>query len=154
VDFSRDETAPIRRLKIEVREGIPMCTEVQLLARPDGRGLKASDLESVDVAGWVEDVLAECTFDIGADGEVTIRRGSREGRTAIREAQRAGRRKVTPELLAQGADVYRKNLDHKPIEAIADTFDLEYRTAARYVQMCRSDEFRLLPKIQRGKRKA
>lgn len=154
VDFSRDRSAPIKTMKIEVREGVPMCTEIRLVARSDGRGLRAADLESIDIAGWVEDILSECTFDIGVDGGLTMRRGSREGRNAIRDAQRVGRRKVTPDLLARAAEVYRDHIDAKPIEAVSDEFGVGYRTAARYVEMCRSDEFRLLPKTHKGKRRA
>jgi hypothetical protein len=53
VDFSRERSGPIRTLRIEVRQGIPECTEIHLAARPDGRGLRPSDLEAIDLATWV-----------------------------------------------------------------------------------------------------
>jgi hypothetical protein len=80
VDFSRDRSGPIRTLKIEVQQGVAICTEIRLSAR----------------------------------------RGE----------------------------------DAKPIEAICDEFDLKYRTPARYVELCRSDEFGLVPTPHRGKRRA
>lgn len=153
-------------MKIEVQEGIPMCTEVRIAARPlarsDGkggltykfsRGLGATDVEAIDLANWIEDILSECTWHLGPEG-LTSRPGTKEGRDAIRQAQKASRRKVSPDLLAEVAEIYRANLDQKPLEALRDELGLQYRTAARYVQMCRSDEFQLLPKTQRGKRKA
>jgi hypothetical protein len=42
VDFSRDRSAPIRTLKIEVRQGVPVCTEIRLSARQGGRSLRSS----------------------------------------------------------------------------------------------------------------
>jgi hypothetical protein len=74
--------------------------------------------------------------------------GERNGRKAIEDARKSARRKVTPELLRRVANVYRANIDAQPVEAIRDEFDLSYRIAARYVQLCRSDEFQLLPKTQ------
>jgi hypothetical protein len=153
VDFSRDRSAPIRTLKIEVRDGIPRCTEIRLAARPDGRELRPSDLEAIDLANWTSDILSECSFQITPDGLVS-RAGDRDSFKAIEHAQKAGRRKITPERLQRVADVYRAHVHAKPIDAICDEFDVSYRTAARYVELCRSDEFQLLPKTHKGKRKA
>jgi hypothetical protein len=153
VDFSRDRSAPIRKLKIEVRQGIPECTEIHLVARPDGRGLRPADLEAIDLTAWVEDILSECTYRQTPDGLISVP-GERNSRKAIEQARKAPRRKVTPELLRRVADVYRENIDGKPIGAIRDEFDVSYRTAARYVELCRDDEFQLLPKTHHGKRKA
>jgi hypothetical protein len=153
VDFSRDRSAPVRTLKIEVRQGIPICTEIHLAARPDGRGLRTSDLEAIDLANWVQDILSECSFQVTPDGLIS-QPGTRDSLKAIEYAQKAGRRKVTPELLQRVAEVYRAHIDAKPIDAICDEFDVSYRTAARYVELCRTDEFGLLPKTHKGKRKA
>ena len=158
VEISRDGDAVVQLMRIEVREGIPGCTELILRARPDGRSVRAADLEPVDIDGWVEDVLTECTWRADAEGGGWVSRpGTTEGRAAIQTAMAPpGRRSITPELLGQVADIYRANIDDKPIKAVCDELGLEYpsRTAARYVQMCRSDEFGLLPKTYRGKRKA
>lgn len=153
VDFSRDRSAPIRTLAIEVRQGVPECAEIHLGARPGGRGLRPSDLEAIDLASWIEDILSECSYRATSDGFISVP-GERNSRKAIEHARKAAYRKVTPELLRRVADVYRENLDKKPIDAIRDEFDVSYRTAARYVELCRSDEFALLPKTHRGKRKA
>ena len=152
VDFSRDSSSPIRTLKIEVRDGIPGCTEIHLTARKSGRGLRPSDLTDIDVAGWIDDILSECQCEATSDGLI-IRPGAIEGRRAIERA-RTVRRTVTPELLQRVAEVYREHIDTKPIEAVSDELGVPYRTAARYVQLCRSDEFGLLPKTHKGKRKA
>lgn len=151
VDFSRDRSAPIRRLKIEVRQGIPECTEIHLAARSDGRGLRPSDLEAIDLANWIEDILSECTYRLTPDGFRSVP-GERGSRKVIEHARKAGRRKVTQELLRKTAEVYRENIATKPLEAVRDEFDVSYRTAARYVELCRSDG--LLPKTHKGMRKA
>jgi hypothetical protein len=153
VDFSHDRSAPIRTLKIQVQQGIPQCTEIRLAARPDGRGLRPSDLEAIDLANWLEDILSECAYRLTPEGFISVP-GERSSRKAIEHARRAGRRKVTPELLQKAAEVYRQNIDAKPIEAVRDEFDVSYRTAARYVELCRSEEYQLLPKTHQGKRKA
>jgi hypothetical protein len=151
VNFSQDSSAPIRTMKIEVRDGIPSCTEIHLTGRKGGRGLRPSDLTDIDVAGWIDDILSECQCEATSDGLI-IRPGAIEGRRAIERA-RTVRRTVTPELLQRVAEVYRQHVDAKPIESVSDEFGVPYRTAARYVQLCRSDEFGLLPKTHRGKRK-
>jgi hypothetical protein len=153
VDFSRDRTAPIRKLKVEVRQGIPECTEIHLAARPEGRGLRPSDLEAIDLTNWIEDILWECARQETPDGFVSVA-GERNSRKAILHARKAARRKVTPELLQRVADLYKTHINAKPIEAVREEFDVSYRTAARYVEMCRSDEYQLLPKTGKGKRKA
>jgi hypothetical protein len=155
VEFSRDQDAVVRLMRIEVREGIPGCVELIFRAGPYGRSLRPADLAGIDLDGWVEDVLCECTWHIGADGGWVSRPGTVEGRTAIHAAaQPTVRRSITPELLREVADIYRANIDGKPIEAVCSALGLEYRTAARYVELCRKDEFGLLPKTQKGKRKA
>jgi hypothetical protein len=155
VDFSRDRNAPLRTMKIEVRQHIPVCTEIRLSARSDGRGLRPMDLQAIDLSNWIEDILSECTWEIAPDGIPIHQPGAKVGRAAVKHAQKAGRRKISTELLTRVAAVYRAHIDARPIEAIQAEFDLDsYRTAARYVQMCRSDEYQLLPKTQRGQRKA
>lgn len=153
VDFSRDSTAPIRKLKIEIRRGSPECTEINLAARPEGRCLRPSDLEAIELENWIDDIVSECTWHVTPDGFIS-RPGEQRGRDAIRQARKAGRRKVTPELLQRVAELYRTHIDNHPIDAVSDEFDVSYRTAARYVELCRSDEFALLPKTQQGKKKA
>jgi hypothetical protein len=155
VDFSRDRGGPIRIMRIIVRQGVPMYSDIRLAARPDGRGLRPADLDAIDLANWIEDILSECTWEIGADDIPTQRPGMPGGRKAISDALRkSARRTISRELLARVADIYRANIDGTPIEVVQQEFGVGYRTAARYVEMCRDDEFQLLPKTDRGKRKA
>ena len=64
------------------------------------------------------------------------------------------RRAMTPEFLADVARRYRMNVDGQPVEAVRRAYATSYRSAARWVDLCRSDEYRLLPKTTPGKRKA
>lgn len=154
VNFSRDPKAPIRTMKLEVRQGVPMCSEIYLAARQEGAGLRLADLQVIDLANWVLDIFGECTWEIDEVGVLTHRPGSAVGRKAIRLALKPGRRRVSREQLELAAAVYRENIEGQPIKAVRAALDVPERTAARYIQMCRSDEFQLLPKTRRGKRKA
>ncbi|UXA04418.1 hypothetical protein KXD96_15415 [Mycobacterium sp. SMC-2] len=151
VDFSKDRTAPSRRLKIEVRDGHPMCSEIHLVARPGGRGLRNTDVRALaDLGRWTEEILNECNVYIGPDG-IPSRPGSRDSLKEI-GAARVQRRKISPTLLKEVANAYRSNVTKAPTRAVADSFDVPYRTAARWVELCRSDEFGLLPKTKMGKK--
>ena len=61
---------------------------------------------------------------------------------------------MTPEFLAGVARLYRMNVDSQPVDAIRRNYGTSYRTAARWVDLCRSDEYQLLPKTTPGKKKA
>ena len=75
-------------------------------------------------------------------------------RSSVAAARRPQRRTITPELLADVAALYRANITGSPIDAIRRALGCSTRTAARYVELCRSDEYQLLPKTTRGQRKA
>lgn len=57
-------------------------------------------------------------------------------------------------MLADVAALYRANITGSPIDAIRRALGCSTRTAARYVKMCRSYEYQLLPKTTGGLRKA
>jgi hypothetical protein len=78
---------------------------------------------------------------------------SEAAHSAVRDAKRrrhpttTGRRRrvITPELLAGVADTYRRNVDGNPTEHVSRAYQVSYSTAARWVSLCRSAEYRLLP---------
>ena len=61
---------------------------------------------------------------------------------------------MTRETLVKVAELYRRHIDEQPTKAVQTAFGVSPRTAARYVQVCRSDEYQLLPKTEQGKKKA
>lgn len=152
------ERAPRVELTIEVRSGVPGYTRVELSTPAHvGRHLISRDMTVVrdQLTHWL-DMIVEAVAQpsdaepIAAPSWVD-RAVTRDSVTAARRPQR---RQITPELLADVAALYRANITGSPIDAIRRALGCSTRTAARYVEMCRSDEYQLLPKTTRGQRKA
>jgi hypothetical protein len=155
VDLDGDGEQPALRMKIEVRQGVPVCTELRLTARPGGREIQRTDLRAVRIDSWIEQVVAVCSYEQDEPGGVITKSAptpaDRENaRAARRNAPRSGRPKVPPERLHEVADLYRRHADGQPLLIVADVLGVSARTAARYVEKCRSDG--LLP--PRGKASA
>jgi hypothetical protein len=112
-------------MKIEVRQGIPVYTELTLRARPDGPEIRDKDLESLYLGEWLEEIVAGCSWTLPTES----------GRTLI--------------LVAE---VYREHVSERPTEAVSRVFGVSHRTAARYVQQARESGH--LPETTPGKRKA
>ena len=131
---------PALSLRVEVCQGVPAFTRVEFESNQDGRAVSSQDLDIARkmMDRWLDDIVALVAR--GQPGRV--RTG---GRT---------RREITPEFLAAVADLYRANVDRHPVEAIRQNYGTSYRTAARWVDLCRSDKYQLLPKTTPGKRKA
>lgn len=141
-------------LDIEVRSGVPVCTRVEVQGKPGGREVTANDVLIVkgQLHYWVTEFTSFCAVD---DPEVIGR--PTDGRTAQRAvdgARKRARRKVTHELLAGVAKVYRAHVDGHPVKAVESAYAVSERTAARYVELCRSDEHQLLPKTTQGRKQA
>lgn len=161
VEFYGDAEQPSLEIKIEVRQGIPMCTEVRLLAKIEGREIRPSDLKAVRLDSWIEQVVGVCSFTQPEAGggliyqQVPIQ-ADRTNAARARAAgmTRPGRPRVSRERLEQAADIYRRHSDGTPLQVIAEVLDVSDRTAARYVEMCRRDDYGLLPKTVQGQRKA
>lgn len=149
---------PGLEMEIEVREGVPVCTRIEVRAKDDGREVTPKDLLIVkgQMLYWLEEIP---TFCAQATEEQDITRvpgwaDQKAAKKSIGQARKGARRKITPELLAEVAKLYRAHVDGQPIEAIRLSYRVSPRTAARYVEMCRSDEYGLLPKTTPGKKKA
>jgi hypothetical protein len=154
VDLYGDGEQPALRMKIEVRQGVPVCTELQLTARPGGREIQRADLRAVRIDSWIEQVVAVCSHEQPEPGGVITKSAptpadSENARAARRNAPRAGRPKVPPERLHEVADLYRRHTDGQPLLVVADVLGVSARSAARYVAKCRSDG--LLPPREKAK---
>lgn len=131
-----------RRVRIEA---------VHVLRRPGGREIYSSDmrrirsLEDVVEEAWMAasfrnafalgDSLKEATDAL----ERTVASHTAEDRKTIRGLRRQLRRKVTPELLAEVAEVYRENVSTgKPTLAVREHFGLAESTASLYVKRART----------------
>ncbi|MGY4642804.1 hypothetical protein [Cellulomonas sp. URHB0016] len=151
VETPNDPAAPIyviecghddqKRVRIEA---------VHVRRRPDGREIWSSDLrrmrslEDVVESAWlaasfrtgfaIGDSLEEVTDAL--ERAVAIQLA--DDKRAIRGVRRQLRRKVTPELLAEVAEVYRENLPTgKPTLAVREHFGLAESTASLYVKRAR-----------------
>lgn len=158
VQVRRPPGHPALLLKIEVRLGVPVCTEVRLLANPDGTEVRPRDLKTVHLDTLVEQAVALCSYGRDELGHITKsaptpadrKNAERARRGKVRQAG-PGRPRVSPDRLQQVADLYgRHAAGGRPIQVIAEVLGVDPRTAARYVEKCRSDEFRLLPPRERA----
>jgi hypothetical protein len=149
---------PDLAMRIEVREGIPQWAEVRLQARPDGPEIRDKHLAAIHLGDWLNQIVAACSLGFsGADADGIVWSKPNTDRGAVADIRRAvsGRpRTVTPERLQKVAEVYRQHFGNRPTEAVARSFGVSHRTAARYVQMCRNPEHGLLPKTDKGKKRA
>lgn len=154
VDGRVGPSGPTFAVVIIVSGGVPRCTQVELRESPECPEVRARDLAAVRLEDVLEAATSLAAFREDDDG--TMRRVSqaRPDRNAdiqtIRAARSQTRRKVTPEVLAEVADLYRAYFDDSPIERIATAFQVSERTAARYVQLCRRDG--RLPQTVPGKK--
>jgi Family of unknown function (DUF6214) len=156
-EFSGEDGEPDVFARFEVRDGRPECVELRLLAKPDGRGLRTSDLGLWQLDNFAINVFATLGEPLNVAtasaepprteaGEWIVRRDVTEARLAKRG---------TPgvEDLKRVADIYRRHLDSgAPVRAVSAALGLSSRTASRRVEQAR--EAGLLPATTRGKAKA
>lgn len=157
VYFPSADDLPELRMTIEVKGGVPKCVDVAISAKPDGREVRTVDLRAVRLEDWLEDIVAATSAEIvSTEGGLTTARvkvgedAHRAAVSTIRAARQGSRRTVTDDLLQSVADVYRENINDRPVEAVQRAFGTSYRTAARYVQLARP---RYLPATTPGKKK-
>jgi hypothetical protein len=132
-------STPDFAMKIEVRQGIPVCTEVSLTARPDGPEIREKDLKYLRLNDWLEQIVAQCSMKYSSSGGVTGWAKPVDDWGALADMQKV-------------AEIYRQHFDKRPTEAVARSFGVSHRTAARYVQQARAAGH--LPDTDRGRKKA
>lgn len=150
---------PDLSLKIQVRQGVPVYTEVVLRARPDGPEIRAKDLTYIYLNDWLEQIVAACTFTQGESGHWMVQtiggeRGKAERVAAVANLRRVrtGRSRTPRERLLKIAETYREHVNDRPTEAVSRAFGVSHATAARYVRQAR--DAGLLPPTTPGKKKA
>ena len=141
--------------RIEVRDGRPELVAMSWWARPGQREIKQKDVRNLPVASILEVYPA---FVIHVDhGQPLPAAGDSPAFYAARrfvDNMRAGtaHRAVTPELLKSVAEVYRRNIDRAPTQAVARSFGVKSRMASTYVDRARREGY--LPPTKQGKKKA
>jgi hypothetical protein len=155
-------------LTMEVRQGVPCFTCISVKSAEDGRALIGQDLAIIRglMLYWLDEIPAQIAHtqeqDFARLPEWADQATARASLKATKHSRRSGhssnkrvRHQMTPEFLANVARIYRANVDGRPTEAVRSAYAVPYRTAARWVELCRSDEHRLLsPPPGKGKRKA
>lgn len=141
---------------IEVIDGLPQCRDVRITSVEGGREVRTLDLKAVRLGDWVEDVLAAFAGKIESEDKGVITVGysneTQAGAVAALHDSRKGRgaRRITPEFLAEVAEVYRAHFDDRPLKAVAMAYGVQDRQASNYVERCRDEG--LLSKTTKGKK--
>lgn len=158
IEFVSVDSQPSLQMRIEVRDGVPLCVKVEIEAAENGREVRSVDLRAVRIEDWVEDIVSAVAGKIewNDDGHATIKyarteEAERAAARAIRQA-RATTRGNVQKRLPEVAEVYRRHFEGRPVEAVGAAFGVSYRTAGRYVQLCR--DAGLLPPTTPGKKNA
>lgn len=144
-------------MRLAVVDNVPQCRELTIESKDGGREVRTLDLRAVALEDWIEklySLTATVVVDERPDGTMTgvvswSDRDLRGTAKAIQHARAASRRKITDAFLGDVADIYRKNVDARPVEAVRAAFGGSYRTAAMYVQRARAAG--LLPPTTPGK---
>ncbi|MGL6234276.1 MAG: hypothetical protein ACRC20_02930 [Segniliparus sp.] len=151
IDFPGGEGQPSVFIWITVRNGVPICAEVTFKHKDDGPEVRTKDLRSIPLEHWIEEFvglisrkqIGPGSFELDMDKDGA-------GTRAVRSARNMPYRTMNRETLQKVAEVYRDNFDTGPVRAVARTFIVSERTAARYVQLCRREG--LLPPTTKGKK--
>ena len=151
--------APNVSARFEIRDGVPEVVDFQITAKPDGRAVRTSDLNS-----WQPlEGLALNAFrrfgrlvqrdDDGRSLGATLPGDEREAwamRAALESAQAKPQGPSVAEL-SEVARIYRDAIEGRPTEAVQLMGGYSRRTAARRVQQARAAG--LLPATTPGKKK-
>jgi hypothetical protein len=144
--------------RVEVRDGRPELVAMSWWSTPSQREIKQKDLRNLPVASILDDVYPAFVIHVDhANEQVVTATGDSPAFYAARkfvEQQRVGpgHREITPDLLKSVADIYRRNIDHAPTQAVARAFGVKSRMASTYVDRARQDNY--LPPTKQGKKKA
>ncbi|HEY1843001.1 MAG TPA: hypothetical protein VGG53_22795 [Mycobacterium sp.] len=159
---------PNQFTRIEIRDGRPEVVAMSWSSSPGQREIKQNDLRHARVSSVLDEVytafimrfdsennrveLAVGTKEMSERGEDV--QGFYDARKFVDQTRAAssGNRAITDELLIQVADIYRRNIDRAPTQAVARTFGVKQRMASKYVERARLKNY--LPPTKQGQKKA
>jgi hypothetical protein len=156
-----DKGAPDLTVRFQVRDGRPECVEVHARASQDGRALRTSDLQLLQLDAMTTSVFAGAAMQSHHDPETNVttmtpvmdERSLWAAVNDVDRAVKAPRRGTTRAELEQVAKVYRDNIKSSPVATVQQVLGYgSERTAARRVQQAR--DAGLLPPTTPGKSKA
>jgi hypothetical protein len=152
--------------RIEVRDGRPKVVAISMWSTPGQGEIKQKHLRSTQISSLLDELYPGFVMRVDRDNnlvelavhpELAARgkdpQGFYDARRFIDQLRTgAGNRVITPELLKSVADVYRRNINHAPTQAVARTFGVKPRMASNYVDRARQAGY--LPPTKQGKKKA
>ncbi|WP_216211662.1 hypothetical protein [Amycolatopsis aidingensis] len=136
-----DKGTPDLRMEFAVRDGRPECTGFHVVASPQGRPVRTSDLAGLNVDVLVRDVFMEFADvvteedPLSAETRPADEREMWQRRKVVEDAQATGRGPSLEEL-QQVVAVYREH-PKAPMQAVELVLGYSRRTAYRRVQQAR-----------------
>ncbi|HLZ37729.1 MAG TPA: hypothetical protein VKP64_08215 [Mycobacteriales bacterium] len=157
ISHDREDESPVVELHCEVRGEVPQCRGVTVTSKDNGREIVSSDLRRVRVEDLLELAVVHVALAVRESdkngrvrlGLITGEEGARATLRVTRQVRAEARRKMTPALLREVAEVYRASIGDRPTQAVARHFGVAHRTAALYVKKAR--EARELRPAVRGR---
>lgn len=141
---------PWLTMGIEVVDGVPECTYLELDADGDASPVRDKHLKLIRIEQWVKQIVASCTQEVEPESATryTLIHGpaTPEQMKAVERLQRRRRDPNDRELLEKVANLYKANPE-APNAAISQTLNMSKRTAARWAARC--SEAGLLPKVSK-----
>lgn len=153
-----DNGHPDAKVEVEIRDGRPEVVEIWIAAKPRGRGIQSSDMQTFQLDNLIANIQTEVGRKLrpnpDSPGQLMSTGPNTENEAwavdgAVRNARGRSRAPVSEEELRAVADTYREFASAAPITAIATRFRYSNRTAARRVQQARAAG--LLPQTSPGK---
>jgi hypothetical protein len=129
-------------LGIELVDGVPECTYLELSGRP----VRDRHLKSIRVEKLVTAIVSTCAQQVLPDGWRAHGPATPEQVKTVARLQRRRRDPNDRALLEQVAALYKANPD-APVAAISEALDMSPRTAARWAARC--SEVGLLPQVSK-----
>ena len=142
-------------VRIELRDGMPQVVRLNWTSQTHQSEIKQKHLRSVEVESLVTEWVAAFTAAMSSESpEVRFDEHALRIATKFVERQRLPReyRVITDSFLKSVAEVYRRNIDHAPTQAVARTFGVRARMASKYVDRARRAGY--LSRTSQGKKKA
>lgn len=149
---------PDMHVRVELRGGSPVLTELSWKAGPGQGGIQQKHLRQTEVTKLVTDLVVSTMrtnemVPVGEAPEVTALRQSKAAARRFVDRQRLprARRVMTDEFLQEVARIYQENATGKPTKAVGEVFNVQSRQASKYVDAARRRGY--LPQTVRGQKK-
>jgi hypothetical protein len=150
---------PLVRLRFEVDDGRPVCTEIAFNRGGPGFEIRAATVRQINVGGLIDQAIAwqtvqaqaryrieaamadESKYTTGSDGMFPFWTAEDAQRAEQAALSFRRQRSVDEGLLREVADVYSADTSGQPTVAVKNHFIVSKRTATRWVSLARERNF-------------